>query len=718
MLTREILYFALLALLVNLSVVGLHAVRERITLGPLFALAGALTLLLWQFLQLGWWITWGVLHLNAAVLAIVPALVAGAALCYALDGLRTARAYLVVVAASALVAFGAAVFREGLARFVPLPYAISYAPIAHLALAAAIVGGGVVAVVAFELSRRASLLAALPLGIFAGVGAAAAARAFVEYGWSVGAVSFAGEGPELVLASGLTVLIAFPHWASSVRRRGTVPARSLRELLSFWKRAESSLREAREDIVNAQRTISELRKLNTELAESERLRDYQMMNSPFGMLYTDPAGRIVKANRAAGDLLGREPAALAGQDLAAALAARGIAALRLDALAASSAERLVQVAGDGDEARSYELQATLLADYRQRPAGYSVLVKDVTERERAARRRLIGERVRGVHETGRVITHDISNLIIGTQSHLHSLEAALADANVREAGRALGLANRALAHGREMLNQLGAGQVFARPDLRAVDLARLIAEAIEVCEPGARKKRVKLQYAQGGVPYFIEADATQIVRVLTNLINNAARASPAAGKVKIEVAPDAAGVTVSVSDRGEGMSEAQIARAFDPGYSTKESGQGGLGLAITYLIVDAHGGSIRLERRRRGGLAAHVWLPAAPAPAEAVDLGGARFAVWLANLDSSAAVASRLEAAGAEVAEVQSAEELATFATSGEGACRVLTDRAEAEQQAAGQGLACLRLDAAQGNAQGDAQALAARALELARSLG
>jgi PAS domain S-box-containing protein len=681
--TQEVAYFALLAVIVNLSVVALHVLRERITLGPLFALAGALTLLLWQFLYLGWWITWHGLNINGPVQAIVPALVGGAVLCYALDGLRTARAYLLVVAVSAAIAFGAAQYRSGLALLVPLPYSIVFSPEVHLALAIAVVGGGAIAMVAFELLRRLTLAAAPPLAVLIGVIGGGGLRALVEYGGPVGWLSFRGEAAELILAAALTALVLLPHWLWAIRRHGTMPVRSLRDLLSFWKRAESSLREAQEDVVNARRTISELRSLNTRLAESERLREYQMQNSPFGIVHATSEFLVTRGNRAAGEILGCDPAMLPGQDLGALLARQGIDPGLLPALAATPSGQVVQSAVAGAETRAYELQSTALEDHQGRPVAYTILIKDVTERERANRRRLVGARVRGLHETGRVIAHDFSNLILGAQSQLETLDAALAGGDVATAQRASALVVRSLAHGREMLAQLGAGQVLARPELRSIDLASLATEALDVCAHGATRKGVRLTFTEPAGPIYVEADATQILRVMTNLVNNAVRATPKGRAVELGVFADGSGGSVFVSDEGEGMSEAQIARAFDPEYSTKEGGQGGLGLAISYLIVDAHGGAIRLVRGPRGGLVATFWLPGAAAPAVQEDLAGKRVVIWLGSPEHASAAATRLEDLGAEAAEVLSGDELRALLAEQPGAWTALADASTRDSIAA-----------------------------------
>jgi hypothetical protein len=108
----------------------------------------------------------------------------------------------------------------------------------------------------------------------------------------------------------------------------------------------------------------------------------------------------------------------------------------------------------------------------------------------------------------------------------------------------------------------------------------------------------------------VDADSSQLIRVFTNLLRNAIRASSAGSEITITIGRRGNGVEVVVADEGCGMSEEEIKLAFEPGFSTKGEGKGGLGLAISYLMVDAHGGQLDLRRNPDGkGMAAVVWLP-------------------------------------------------------------------------------------------------------------
>jgi signal transduction histidine kinase len=109
-------------------------------------------------------------------------------------------------------------------------------------------------------------------------------------------------------------------------------------------------------------------------------------------------------------------------------------------------------------------------------------------------------------------------------------------------------------------------------------------------------------------------DRGQIAQALINLANNAVEAGSAVEAVEIEAMVTAGEFRIEVRDRGSGMSEAVLASALLPFYSTKRSGTG-LGLALTREIVEAHGGRIALATRDGGGLIVTLSLPLAmPSP--------------------------------------------------------------------------------------------------------
>jgi CheY-like chemotaxis protein len=148
----------------------------------------------------------------------------------------------------------------------------------------------------------------------------------------------------------------------------------------------------------------------------------------------------------------------------------------------------------------------------------------------------------------------------------------------------------------------------------------------------------------------ITGDSVGLEQVLTNLLDNARRASGAQGVVRLSARTTPDGLELIVEDSGPGIPEEVLHRIFEPFFTTRPAGQGtGLGLSVSLGIVEQHGGSLRAENRsppEKGarftallpfGLAAEdrrlaprqQTLPAAtpPAPAPPRVVTGARSAV-------------------------------------------------------------------------------------------
>jgi signal transduction histidine kinase len=146
--------------------------------------------------------------------------------------------------------------------------------------------------------------------------------------------------------------------------------------------------------------------------------------------------------------------------------------------------------------------------------------------------------------------------------------------------------------------------------------ADLLREAVEMFEPLATSKQLRLEPAPADPGLFVWADRERIQQVLSNLLGNALKFTPAGGKVAVGVARIDGAVRFSVSDSGPGVAPASVTHVFDRFWKdeTREKGTG-LGLFIAKGIVVAHGGRIWVHSEPGRGAAFYFTLPAAAAPA-------------------------------------------------------------------------------------------------------
>ena len=159
---------------------------------------------------------------------------------------------------------------------------------------------------------------------------------------------------------------------------------------------------------------------------------------------------------------------------------------------------------------------------------------------------------------------------------------------------------------------------FARqsdPVLNSADINAIITEALNNIrrEEIFEGIEIKEQYGAGLPPVMV--DASQIQEVFENIIRNAAEVMDTSGILTIVTRLDGTtdgspNLGVSIADTGPGIPEDHLEHIFDPFFTTKKQGHGtGLGLSVSYGIVERHGGTVTAENRAEGGVEFHVSLP-------------------------------------------------------------------------------------------------------------
>lgn len=110
----------------------------------------------------------------------------------------------------------------------------------------------------------------------------------------------------------------------------------------------------------------------------------------------------------------------------------------------------------------------------------------------------------------------------------------------------------------------------------------------------------------------INADVSQIERVLSNLVDNALKYSPNGGEVTVRAWSEDGGIFIAISDQGVGIEEASLSQVFERYYRTNDAPEGtgyGLGLYICKRIIEAHGGAVRADAKPGQGSTFTIWLP-------------------------------------------------------------------------------------------------------------
>jgi len=262
-----------------------------------------------------------------------------------------------------------------------------------------------------------------------------------------------------------------------------------------------------------------------------------------------------------------------------------------------------------------------LIDAEGRQTGWMGSVLDITERKRA--RELARQQEEKLAATARLVT--VGEMASTIAHELNQPLSAIASyttgcLNLLDEGEpARGELREALRKTAEQTQR--AGRIIRRvhdfvrksePARTPVRMRAVVEEAVGFADAEARKRRVRIQARLAEDDPELQADPLLLQQVVLNLLRNAmdAMAATPAGRREILVATEAgrANVTVSISDRGCGISPEVRDQLFQPFFSTKAEGMG-MGLNICRSIIEFHRGRVWAEPNPGGGAVFSFSLP-------------------------------------------------------------------------------------------------------------
>jgi two-component system NtrC family sensor kinase len=145
----------------------------------------------------------------------------------------------------------------------------------------------------------------------------------------------------------------------------------------------------------------------------------------------------------------------------------------------------------------------------------------------------------------------------------------------------------------------------------ATDLNALVEETVSFLEKEAHNHRITIRRCLDSMLPLITTDSSQLQQVFLNILNNGVDAIGDDGEIAITTSLVGKQIMVEFADNGPGLSEDALKKVFEPFYTTKKMGSGtGIGLAISYNIMERLGGSIEARNGVQGGCIFRVTLPA------------------------------------------------------------------------------------------------------------
>jgi signal transduction histidine kinase len=242
------------------------------------------------------------------------------------------------------------------------------------------------------------------------------------------------------------------------------------------------------------------------------------------------------------------------------------------------------------------------------------LQRYIDQLESTQRQLIQAEKLNAIGQLAASVAHEINNPLAGVlvyskllikKLNSDSFDKTEAIANLQKIESAVDYCSRIM---RGLLD-------FSRqsePNLQPVAMSQVIDQVMLLV--GHQAEMNKVQVIRDEAPSLppVMADFGQLQQVLVNLVVNAVQAMPGGGKLTIHSSLDNDGwVQVAVEDTGHGIAPEHMDKLFTPFFTTKEPGKGvGLGLAVSYGIIERHGGKIEVKSEVGKGSTFTVRLPA------------------------------------------------------------------------------------------------------------
>jgi PAS domain S-box-containing protein len=249
----------------------------------------------------------------------------------------------------------------------------------------------------------------------------------------------------------------------------------------------------------------------------------------------------------------------------------------------------------------------------QEQTGALVVLEDVTSRVRLEEQLQQREKLSSIGLLAAGVAHEVNTPLTGVSSYTQMLLGMLQETDPkhalllkvrRQAERATNIVN----------NLLNFSRTGDATEFTELDISRVLDDTLQLLEPQLRGNQIQIERGYDPESPLVIGNSGKLQQVFTNLLLNARDALPGGGSIRISTIPaDDHSLMIEVSDSGTGIAPENVAKIYDPFYTTKGVGRGtGLGLAVSYGIVQEHSGHISVESTPGQGTTFRITLPTVP----------------------------------------------------------------------------------------------------------
>lgn len=264
----------------------------------------------------------------------------------------------------------------------------------------------------------------------------------------------------------------------------------------------------------------------------------------------------------------------------------------------------------GGDPRVVDATVTPLMDKDRGVTGRIIILDDKTERVQMEDQLAQSEKLTSIGLLAAGVAHEVNTplAVISSYSQMLGKQLREDDPKAKIMGKIVAQSKRASEIANRLLN-------FSRTEgtaFRELEVNGVISETLSLLEHQLKAAKIRLRMELGSTTVRVHGDPGKLQQVFLNLFINAKDAMPRGGELQVRTSTPDSVFRIEIEDTGNGILEEHLQKIYDPFFTTKEMGRGtGLGLSVTYGIVQEHSGNIMVDSRPGQGTRFIVEFPAA-----------------------------------------------------------------------------------------------------------
>jgi signal transduction histidine kinase len=257
-----------------------------------------------------------------------------------------------------------------------------------------------------------------------------------------------------------------------------------------------------------------------------------------------------------------------------------------------------------------------LVSKEMRQIGRLIIFDDITDRDELERRLVQADKLSSIGLLAAGVAHEVNTPLAVISTYAQMLARQITGDSPQS--KLLEKIARQTFRASEIVNSLLNFSRTSTTELVEVDLNRVIRDTVGLIEHQLQNAGVEVHLALAEALPPVRGNPGKLQQVFLNLFINARDAMEGGGTLTVRSSDDEESVRIEVADTGVGIPAENLARIYDPFFTTKGAKKGtGLGLSVTYGIVREHGGEIEVESQPGSGARFALEFPLARKPVNA-----------------------------------------------------------------------------------------------------